>query len=95
MPSKLPKFKNFLYISKKRLWVSVDRVNGQLNVGKLDDPPISKGIQYDDPIQGYKNILMYAQFEDYCSSSACVISWNRVPKRPLVSLFHISTSMNV
>ena len=61
MVNKLPKFIKFNYRNRERLWLRVDKYEGNYYYGYIDNKPISKTIKFNQYIRVYKNKVLDSQ----------------------------------
>ena len=51
MRKKIPKYSNFIYKKKERLWVRVDKLENDIVYGKVANNPISKELKFNDLVK--------------------------------------------
>ena len=57
----VPKYIKFNYRNKERVWVKVEKIEGNYYYGYIDNIPISKGIKYKQYIRVHKNKIVDTQ----------------------------------
>ena len=61
MVNKIPKFIKFIYRNRERLWLRVEKLEGNFYLGYIDNIPVSKGIKFHQYIRIHKNKVMDTQ----------------------------------
>ncbi len=61
MVNKLPKFIKFNYRNKERVWVKVEKIEGNYYYGNIDNIPISKSLKYKQYIRVHKKNVIDTQ----------------------------------
>ena len=61
MIKKIPKFIKFIYRNRERLWVRVDKFEGNYYYGHIDNIPVSKAIKKGQYVKVNKNKVIDSQ----------------------------------
>ena len=55
MKDRLPRYIKFRYKNKERLWVQVERIEGNYIYGKVANNPITEGLKFGDIVKVHKH----------------------------------------